>query len=119
MDDNTRLRDAELELLDSTTRQDGDRVRALLHPEFVEIGRSGRRWNRDEIVEVMAFEPERVTPETGDWEFVALSEDVTLVTYVVHTFEGDSRHSSVWDTSTGEPVLRFHQGTVVPAAVPA
>lgn len=118
MDDHTRLRDAELELLDPTTRRDADRVRALLHPDFVEIGGSGRRWTRDEIVDVMSFEPERPAPEADDWDFIPLGADVTLVTYLVTTRDGSTRRSSVWDTSSGAPVMRFHQGTVVPSAMP-
>lgn len=64
------IRAAERELLISSTRRDGARIRELLHHDFVEIGRSGRRWNRVEIVESLATEDERLTPTAQHWDFV-------------------------------------------------
>ena len=82
-------------------------------PEFVEIGRSGRRWTREEILGALADEDARDTPLVDGWGFQALTDELTLVTYLIHGSDGDSRHSSLWDTSTGVPVMRFHQGTMI------
>jgi len=112
------VKDAEVALLDPGVRRDPGRVSALLHPAFVEIGRSGTLWTRDEIVTALAAEPEgaRVAPETDQWEFRQQSPDLVLVTYRIEAPSGHSRHSSLWDIGDDIPRLRFHQGTVVPAA---
>lgn len=75
---------AELELMTSSTRGDGARLQELLHEDFVEIGRSGRRWDRDGV------------------------------TYRARTAGSESRHASVWDVGTEQVQMRSHQGTVVP-----
>ncbi|AWB87366.1 DUF4440 domain-containing protein [Mycetocola zhujimingii] len=113
MDTYSAIRDAELALLSPAVRGDADRLRALLHPEFVEIGRSGRRWTREEILGALVNEESSETPPVDDWQFTDLADGLTLVTYLIRGDERDSRHSSLWDTSTGAPVMRFHQGTVV------
>ena len=105
---------AELELLESSTRGKAARMKEMLHPEFVEIGRSGRRWTRSEVIEALAGEPRRAAPEVDEWAFIDLAEHLVLVTYRLHTGTRQSRHSSVWDTSAAAARLRFHQGTVIP-----
>lgn len=108
------VRAAELALLDGAVRSDPALVSALLHPDFVEIGRSGRRWTRDETVAALAAEGERTLPDTDEWSFVEVSPSVILVTYRITSAEGVSRHASLWDVAGATPVIRYHQGT--PAA---
>lgn len=48
--------EAELKLLDPEVRRSPQRVGELLHPEFVEIGASGRIWDRDAIIALLAGE---------------------------------------------------------------
>ncbi|WP_374110183.1 DUF4440 domain-containing protein [Okibacterium sp. HSC-33S16] len=115
MDFCSAIRDAELALLSSPVRRSPEQVRAMLHPDFVEIGRSGRRWTRDEIVAALAAAADGETPAVDEWEFVEISGDLTLATYLLRGEDGTSRHSSLWDTSSGSLVMRFHQGTVVPS----
>ena len=105
------VRAAEEELPTSTTRRNQGRLCELLHPRFVEIGRSGRRWTRDEIVAALADEDDRATTRTDEWKSVALGPDLTLVTYIIRNADGDSRHSSIWAREEGRLQMRFHQGT--------
>lgn len=105
---------AELELLDGAVRRDPIRVRELLHPDFIEIGRSGRRWTRDETVAALASESGHLTPQTDEWSFVEVAPSLILVTYRITGTGGSSRHSSLWDVGGPTPVIRYHQGTVVP-----
>lgn len=126
MDLNKQIQAAELELLGSSTRNNSGRVRELLHPEFIEIGRSGRRWTRAEIISALSTEQHRPTPDTDDWEFFRLAPELILATYRLRTPAAPaavpgspvesgsvSRHSSVWDVSAPQARLRFHQGTVI------
>ena len=107
------VRAAEEELLTSATRRNRSRLRGLLHPDFVEIGRSGRRWTRDQIVAALADEDDRATPRTDEWELVELGSDLALVTYIIRNAAGDSRHSSIWARDEGQLQMRFHQGTPI------
>ncbi|MGC5024408.1 DUF4440 domain-containing protein [Tsukamurella sp. DT100] len=108
------IQQLELELMSPPVRADASRLRALLHPDFVEIGRSGRRWTRDPIIESLLAHPRGRGPVVDEWDFTSVTEGLILVTY--RTDDGDrvSRHSSLWDTAGPTPVMRFHQGTVVP-----
>ena len=110
---NERVKAAELAILTSSTRRDPDQLRTLLHKDFAEIGRSGRLWDRNTIITSLGEETERPTPVTDEWAFAEISPGLVLVTYRIQRESGDSRHSSIWDVSNGDPVLRFHQGTLV------
>ncbi|MBF4562525.1 GNAT family N-acetyltransferase [Microbacterium sp. VKM Ac-2870] len=112
------VKDAEVALLEPQVRRDAARVDELLHPTFVEIGRSGILWTREQVVTALAEESEgaRVAPQTDQWEFRHPSPDLVLVTYRLEAPSGRSRHSSLWDIAGDTPRLRFHQGTVVPPA---
>lgn len=72
---------AELALLDSAVRRDPERVRELLHPDFVEIGRSGRRWTMNATIAALEAETSRIEPETDEWVFNEVSPSLILVTY--------------------------------------
>lgn len=100
----------EEELLTPEVRADRDRVAALLHPDFVEFGSSGREWDRAGIISALAEDPgdrrrmvdARVTP---------MSSYSVLLTYRVLGDPGSLR-SSVWQREAdGRWRLRFHQGT--------
>jgi ribonuclease HI len=110
------VRAAEEQLLSSAVRRDPRRVVELLHPDFVEIGRWGRRWSRDEIVAALSGEGERAATDTDEWRILELGPDLALVTYRIRGVHGDSRHSSIWSSGSGRLQVLFHQGTFV--AVP-
>ncbi len=108
------VRAAEIELLGSDARRDPSRAAELMHPDFLEIGRSGRVWVFDEMVEALAAEDARPTPVTDEWRFRDLAPGVVLVTYRIRRAGRDSRHSSIWDLADGSPRVVFHQGTHLP-----
>ncbi len=89
-------------------------MQELLHPDFVEIGRSGRRWTREGVVRSLAEEGDLVPSAVSEWEFVKLSQDLVLVTYLARAADIESRHSSIWDIGVTPPRMRFHQGTLLP-----
>jgi ribonuclease HI len=109
------VRAFEEELLMPAARRNPARVRALLHPDFVEIGRSGERWSREEIIAALASEDERTETDTDEWAILDLAPDVALLTYVIRRSSQQSRHSSVWTTKDGHPRMLFHQGTPIAA----
>jgi len=104
----------ERQLLDVEVRRQPDLVRALLHPEFVEFGASGRIWNADSIIDVLASEqaPDEIT--ATDFLALLLAPDVILLTFKTDSARRACLRSSVWIRSDGEKwLLRFHQGTVI------
>lgn len=107
----TRIREAEQDLLTTAVRQDARRLRELLHPDLVEIGRSGRLWTRTDLLVDLVEESPRATPETDEWELRRLDTNTVLATYRITSGPRVSRHASIWDVSADAPTLRFHQGT--------
>ena len=110
MDDDLRLVvERELALLEPEVRRDPDRVRALLHPDFVEFGASGRVWDRTSIAAVTSGVDERIT--ATEMTPRRLGPDAVLLTYRSHRAEQHALRSSTWIRAAGEWLLLFHQGT--------
>lgn len=104
----------ELSLLQPAIRADTEQARALLHPDFVEFGRSGRVWDRDAIVQAMVTSP-AVSGAAVDLRPQQLVEGVMLLTYRIPGPAGSVR-SSIWVRNLqGDWTLRFHQGTPSPS----
>ena len=126
----------ELLLLDPAVRADLAKVRALLHPDFVEFGASGQIWDAEAIAGSLAADsaPDQAAPDQGtdrdtdedtidhravapravDLEPMSLSADIVLLTYRIDDPERPSLRCSVWvRADDGEWLLRFHQGTLV------
>ncbi|MGY0070649.1 nuclear transport factor 2 family protein [Streptomyces sp. QTS137] len=106
--------EAELKLLDPEVRRSPERVGGLLHPEFTEIGASGRVWDRDAIIALLAGERDSGEP-TGT---VSRMKAVQLAPDTVHlTFDTDhngrcAHRSSLWRRTGRKWLLYFHQGTL-------
>jgi ribonuclease HI len=109
--DEREVVERELALLDPAVRRDPDRVRALLHADFVEFGASGRVWDRTSIAAVTSGTVERIL--ATDVEAVRLGPDAILVTFRSDDQGRRALRSSVWvrDPDAGW-LLRFHQGTL-------
>jgi hypothetical protein len=104
----------ELRLLDPAVRSSADLMTGLLHPEFREIGASGRLWNRSEIIASLvessraSDEPIRVSDMAG----LLLAPGVVHLTYVSDNSRRRARRSSVWRWTEAGWQLYFHQGTL-------
>jgi ribonuclease HI len=100
----------ERELLRPETRADLGRTGVLLHPDFTEIGSSGRIWTRD----AMMLELEEGPEGTVELEMLGadrLGESTVLLTYRSYTRSGTTLRSSLWVREGAQWRLRFHQGT--------
>ncbi len=116
---------SELALLSPAVRRDPAQVQALLDPDFVEVGASGRLWTRAELIAALAEErpaeerpaeerPAEAAREVSEFRACALSSDLVLLTYLSDHGERRSWRSSLWRLSGAQWLLRYHQGT--PAA---
>ena len=100
----------ERELLRPETRADLGRTGVLLHPDFTEIGSSGRMWTRDAMMMALADNP----GGPAELELLGadrLGEKTMLLTYRSRTREGSALRSSLWVLDGAQWRLRFHQGT--------
>ena len=102
----------ELRLLTPSVRVDREAVDRLLHHDFVEIGASGRVWDRASILAALARDP-RAAPEVSDLVSAPLTDGAVLVTYrAVHADGRSTRRASIWlRDERGRWRVRFHQGT--------
>ncbi|NKX56226.1 ribonuclease HI family protein [Arthrobacter mobilis] len=100
----------EEELLRPETRTDFGRMAVLLHPEFAEIGESGRMWTREDIINALRPDP-AADSELDLLGVERLGEESILLTYRSRGRTGSSLRSSLWLRDAGRWRLRFHQGT--------
>lgn len=70
----------EQQLLDPAVRRDPEAAARLLHPDFVEFGRSGRVWDGESVLATMAANP-GVSGTAYDFVPARLADDVVLLTY--------------------------------------
>ena len=109
-----RAWEAEELLLTPEVRSDPARVTALLSEDFVEIGQSGRRWTRDEIVAALARDRHAGEVDVSEREARVVGPGLVLLHYRL-LFDGRaSRRSALWRCDP-HPRCVFHQGTTVGA----
>jgi hypothetical protein len=110
-----RLLDLEQDLLRPEVRRSRAALEALLAPDFTEIGRSGRVYDREAIVEALAGEAP-IDIRIEEFHVRLLAPGLALATYrsVVTAPAGPSiaRRASVWRRGDdGSWRCTFHQGT--------
>jgi hypothetical protein len=114
------LRSLETELHLLETRQNRIRLEQLLHPDFVEFARAGRRYLRTEVLE--EFSASAATMEAvhaDNFELAELGDRLALLTYLsAHKGPDGELHrqtlrSSLWVATESGWRMRFHQGTPV------
>ncbi len=101
----------ERELLDPAVRADPLRAGELLHPDFEEIGASGRRWSRQEVL-AMSGEGDAADVSLEVLTLKRLDAGTALLTYRSVAPRGSALRSSIWQRENGRWQVRFHQGTL-------
>ena len=106
--------DLELRLLQPLVRASPVDLDKLLHPDFIEFGASGRKWDRSQMITSLAsgqLPGEEAPIVVSDITGVRLADDVVHVTYVSLRDQRYACRSSIWRrTDTGWRIY-FHQGT--------
>ena len=117
----------ELRLLQPEVRGAAGELEALLHPDFVEFGTSGLRWDRREVIAALAAGqppgerhgeaavPAEQAAVVSELAGIRLSSTIVLVTYVSEQDGRRARRSSLWLRTGPGWRLYFHQGTLMPA----
>ncbi|USD64033.1 nuclear transport factor 2 family protein [Vibrio sp. SCSIO 43136] len=90
----------------------------ILHPEFEEVGRSGKYWNLSQIIQMMSEEqPSQDIIHSQNFNAAPLSDSVWMLNYetVVKSESGElsgfAKRSSIWVNCDDSWQLRYHQGT--------
>lgn len=116
------LQALEVELHHPGVRCSRERLEELLHSEFHEVGRSGRSYNRETIVNFLAAQVSPPGVVSDVFSVSELGRGVALLTYrSAHLEEGNvlvnhTLRSSIWLKTDAGWQLRYHQGTAAAAA---
>ena len=111
------LVDLETQLHRIEVRRDRQRMEELLHPEFEEIGRSGRRYSREEVLSEFRSGGELQPVHAEDFSVALLAHGLALLTYRSAHVDGAGKlyrwtlRSSLWMWMDQRWRMRFHQGT--------
>lgn len=100
----------ERELSGPDIRGDIGRTGVLLHPDFMEIGTSGRVWTRDATMMALEEEPGQHT-ELEILGADRIGTSAILLTCRSYSRSGTALHSSLWVLDGNRWRLRFRQGT--------
>jgi hypothetical protein len=109
-----QLEQLEVSLWQAKTRFDRSYMERVLAADFFEFGRSGRRWSREDCLDVSA--PSEIWAKLPLEAFTIHPIDHTtvLVTYVSEVMSEKverANRSSLWSKTPEGWRLRFHQGT--------
>ena len=108
------LQRLEEDLWREETRFDRPYMETLFAPDFCEIGRSGRLYEREETLSLPKQPIDAVIP-LPDFRIRELADGVVQVTYNSHVIYNGvlqkGRRSSIWTRAARGWVIRFHQGT--------
>jgi hypothetical protein len=111
------LQELETELHQLATRCNTSRMEELLHPQFEEFGRSGRRYSRAEVLTEFTADTDYPRIVSMDFSVRTVGDGVALLTYrSAHRDESGDLHrhtirSSVWVLRADGWQMLFHQGT--------
>jgi len=110
----------ELALLTPAVRRSRERLEQLLDPDFAEVGASGRRWSRAEMIAALVAEDRAAEPlEAVDVTCLQAGPDLLVLTYLSQPQGRAALRTSLWRRSGGRWRLLHHQGTLVQPAPPA
>jgi hypothetical protein len=98
-------------------RSDRAALARLLHPRFREFGRSGRIYDREEVLGEFQAQPQNYRVWSQDYRADVLLDDVVVLTYRSAHIENDgslaqfTNRMSLWQLADCGWQVRFHQGT--------
>jgi hypothetical protein len=112
----------EVELHHPGVRCSRERLEQLLHPQFHEVGRSGRKYDRETIVRFLAEQQTHARVESSNFAVHLLAEGCAHLTYesvqrcADGTLQNHALRSSIWMETPAGWQLFYHQGTPGPVA---
>ncbi len=100
----------EQELLSAAARRNPARLEELLHDQFVEVGKSGKRWTKSTSIAALLAETDAPTDGILSFSVSPLADDESVV--LAEWSMPGVRRSSIWVKVGGVGwQMRYHQGT--------
>ncbi|MCY9847175.1 MULTISPECIES: nuclear transport factor 2 family protein [Pectobacterium] len=103
------------------TRCQKDVIDNLLHRDFFEIGRSGMRYDKQQVIDALISETAEQQIQADNFELSVVDEKSVLLTYLSYKAGENNIVSKTWRTSLwvrnvdspnpDDWKMRFHQGT--------
>ena len=103
------------------TRSKKTIIDPLLHRDFFEIGRSGMRYDKQQVIDALISETVEQQIQADNFELSVVDEKSVLLTYMSYKADENNIVSKTWRTSlwikhADNPNpdawhMRFHQGT--------
>ena len=112
-----KIYELETSLHKKEVRNSSDKVSALIADDFIEFGKSGGVFNKQDTLKGLANESDDLQIKVSDFKAKELSQDVVLVTYFASMIDNgnlntvSTNRSSIWMLRDGEWQMVFHQGT--------
>ncbi len=116
MDISALIKALELELLQPEVRKSKIRLNELIADNFLEVGASGKNYNKQDILDQLPGQSE-IKFSMQDFNAIDISPDTILATYKVEKIILESNEktissrSSIWQNKDGNWQIIFHQGT--------
>lgn len=110
-----RIRNLEDKLISHEIRKSAEELSQLINDEFIEIGGSGKAYNKKQVMESLKNEsPQKIIID--NFKTLILSEDVIAAIYIAIKENGNSpksfsRRCSIWKRKDGKWQIYYHQGT--------
>ena len=113
----TEIRKLEKRLIYAVIRRSPDELDSILADDFLEIGRSGRKYDKGQVIKSISQGGGAPAPTMSQFTVTELAAGLYLANYVSKNNVGTvaSRRTSIWKKQGAKWRLLFHQGT--PAAV--
>jgi len=109
------MKTLEVSFFDNEIRHSGEMLNNLISDEFIEFGRSGKTFNKQEIIS-MLVNNDAPRFKLDNFQINNLSGDVLLVNYISF-IENENRQTekslrtSIWKLYGDKWKIIFHQGT--------
>jgi hypothetical protein len=105
----------ELELLQPEVRKSKKRLDELIADDFVEIGTSGKEYDKQDVINDLASQDE-IKFTVQNFNTIEISPDTILASYEVEKETSGSEsirsnRTSIWKNIDGNWQIVFHQGT--------
>lgn len=112
------LKELEIALHQHDLRTDPEKLRQFLHPEFIEIGYSGKTYDFKSIISsLLAEPPSDFIIWSQDYECSLYAQAVAQIRYLSGRLDKDgklTRHAkrtSIWVKESENWQMKFHQAT--------
>ena len=107
-----KIKNLELSLLQSKTRNSIKALNQLLADDFIEFGVSGKIYHKNDILTRLPKEKNPVEIEMFDFEVKQFGKGIVHVTYKTLQHKKMALRSSLWKNNTNNGwQMCFHQGT--------